>query len=199
MANDIDGQNRKTESNKIPEKQKDGWYKAEVFSKFLTAILVVIIGFMGNKYLQEIQKNDNDLNLYTQLLSNKETSENTLRKDMFVKILDSFLETKKDENKSKEGSLSKISNMRLNLELLSRNFHESLDKKPLFKHLLIKIIRPREALKNLLAEMKKYNAITNDNPRNPKHLEDIYQEARILTNNEIDKINLNKNETIPIT
>lgn len=193
MVNGRNEQNQETESNKLPERKKDGWYKAEVLSKFLTAVLVVIITILGNNYLQKKQKSENDLSLYTQLLSNKERSENELRKDMFVQILNSFLETKKDEKLSEEKTLTKIRKMRLNLELLSRNFHESLDMKPLFKHLLMKIIRPHVALIDLLKELKKCDPNTNDNECNTENIKKFNQEARRLTNNEIEKVDTKKN------
>jgi len=204
MADDRNGDNRESESNNLSEKQKDGWYKAAVLSKFLTAILVVIIGLLGNHYLQQKQKNDSNLKLYTQLLSNKETSENTLRKDMFVKILESFLKPKDDENKAGQETLSRIREMRLNLELLSRNFHESLDMKPLFKHLLMEIIRPRIKLKGLLRLLEDWETCKtnqNDNSCDPadiKRISDdvkrISRDAEKLTNKEIMEINsTNKN------
>jgi hypothetical protein len=192
MASEKNGHNRDSESNKSSEKQKNGWYKAEVLSKFLTAILVVIIGLLGNRYLQQKQKNDSDLKLYTQLLSNKETAENTLRKDMFVKILDSFLEPKDGKNKGGQRTLCRIREMRLNLELLSRNFHESLDMKPLFKHLLMEIIHPRIKLKKLLEKLEKCKKKLNDSSCDPADVKRFSKEAERLTNKEIMEIDTTK-------
>lgn len=132
------------ESTKSSKPPKDRWDKAEIIFKFLAAAVVVLFGFLGNHYLQEKQKIDSGIKLYTQLLSNKETAENTLRKDMFGQILESFL---KPKDGGEQESLRIIREMRLNLELLSRNFHESLDMKPLFKHLLMEIIRPQNELR----------------------------------------------------
>jgi hypothetical protein len=129
------------------EKLKKGlWDWFELLSKFMPAILVAIIAFMGNQYLQNKQKADTNLKLYTQLLANKENSENTLRKDMFFEMLKSFLSPEKNGEGGKQ-TITKIREKLFSLELLARNFHESLDMKPLFKHVLMEIVRPRINLK----------------------------------------------------
>jgi predicted nucleotidyltransferase len=126
--------------------RKDGWDKAEIIFKFLggvlAALLVAALGIYGNSYLQKSQRMDSDIKLYTQLLSNKETAENSLRATMFGQILQSFLKPADAEETGEEADLARIREMRLNLELLARNFHESLDMKPLFQHLLMEILRP---------------------------------------------------------
>lgn len=194
---DDEKKNGKQEDGKgeAPGKEKNGWYKAEVLSKFLTAILVVIIGFWGNQYLQQKQKNDSDLKLYTQLLSNKETAENTLRKDMFVKILDSFLQSRGDKTAGEETALRNIKAMRLNLELLSRNFHESMDMKPLFKHLLMAIIEPRIKLKRLLTKLENCPPGSEENSCDQRAIENLTGEVEKLTNEELVKAqSINKDD-----
>lgn len=136
--------------------KKDNWDKAEIVFKFMGAFLaaglVALVGFYGNRCLQNKQKAETNIRLYTQLLSNKETAENLLRKDMFDKILSSFVNGKDENGKRNLDTLSRIREMRLHLELLSRNFHESLDMKPLFKHLLMEIICARRDLRSCLEE-----------------------------------------------
>jgi len=125
-----------TEQKQSQQSKKDGWDKADIISKFTTALVIGLIGVMANVYLTGKEKQDNSMKLYTQLLSNKEMAENTLRKDMFGEILKSFIG---DKNQYQTG-IEKIREMSLSLELLTRNFHESLDIKPLFKHLFMEII-----------------------------------------------------------
>jgi len=60
--------------------------------------------------------------IYLELTSKREESESALRKDMFVSIIESFL---------RPGAAT-LDERVLNLELLSYNFHESLNLKPLF-------------------------------------------------------------------
>lgn len=115
---------------------KDLWDKLDVLAKISLPLVMGMLGFLFNYNVSKKQETENNIKLYTQLLSDKETAENTLRKDMFSKILESFIG---DQSKSQAG-IDKIKEMRLSLELLSRNFHESLDMKPLFRHLLMEII-----------------------------------------------------------
>lgn len=192
MYEDENGHNPENENVQSPQKKKDWWDKAGILSKFLAAILVVAIGIWGNHYLNKRQEKDTNFQLYTQLLSNKETSENTLRKDMFVKILESFLEPKQTENPQRP--LARVREMRLNLELLSRNFHESLDMKPLFHYLLMEIIRPRLILKRLskaLADCDANKSRSSGNCDTHK-VRNLYNKARRLTNKELMQIDFCK-------
>jgi len=152
------GQNSPDKSTRPSKGSKDGWDKAEITFKFLgtivAAVLIATFGILGNNYLQEKQRSDSDIKLYTQLLSSKETAENTLRKDMFGHILQSFLKQKDAKIAGEHATLSRIREMRLSLELISRNFHESLDMKPLFKHLLMEIIRPMVSIRKCFSALK---------------------------------------------
>jgi hypothetical protein len=102
----------------------------------LTAVTVALIGLIGSNYLkdrelretQEREKTqiaETNTRVYIELMSKREEAESALRKDMFVSIIQSFL---------RPGSAS-LDERVLNLELLSYNFHESLNLKPLFFYL----------------------------------------------------------------
>jgi len=109
-----------------PDKPKDRWDKLAVIlhplGGLLTAVAVATVGIMGSQVLNRRQALDTNARLYSELMSRREESESSLRKDMFVSIIQSFL-------KPGAGDLdSKV----LNLELLAYNFHESLNLKPLF-------------------------------------------------------------------
>lgn len=184
---------------------KDKWDKIEILTKFLPAIVVAIIAILGNYYLQNKQKADTNLKLYTQLLANKENSENTLRKDMFFEMLKSFLSPEKgganSQVESVEQALTKIREKRFSLELLARNFHESLDMKPLFKHVLMEIVWPRIKLRRQDYELSRtigsfellyaFETISNgkyDNEKKDKLIKKIiqkYYSDRPLANKEI--------------
>src|SRR5262245_53596396 len=77
---------------------------------------------MGSQVLNRRQALDTNARLYSELMSRREESESSLRKDMFVSIIQSFLEPGSNDLDAKV----------LNLELLAYNFHESLNLKPLF-------------------------------------------------------------------
>ncbi|HLP16853.1 MAG TPA: hypothetical protein VK470_11375 [Bacteroidota bacterium] len=123
-----------------PEKRRDIWEKvALVFQAgggIITAVTVAVIGLIGSNYLKEreladtqsrerMQAAESNVRVYTELMSKREEAESSLRKDMFVSIIQSFLSPR-------SGSLDEKV---LNLELLAYNFHESLNLKPLFIYL----------------------------------------------------------------
>ncbi len=109
--------------------KKDFWDKLGILSKplggLLTAFIIAGIGIFGNSFLERRQHEEMKIRLYTELISNREQAESSLRKDMFTSIIGSFL---KPDTVGLEGKV-------LNLELLAYNFHESLNLKPLFVHL----------------------------------------------------------------
>ena len=110
----------------MADKQRDGWDKAAIILQslggFVTAAVVAMLGIVGSSYLNEKQKIDTNVRLYTELMSKREEAESALRKDMFTSIIDTFL---KPQAPSLDVRV-------LNLELLAYNFHESLNLKPLF-------------------------------------------------------------------
>lgn len=104
-------------------KPRDAWDKLQVLldpiGKILTAVLVVALGYFGNRALE----NDQQRRAYVELMSTREQADNNLRKDMFSKVIDQFIGQKA------AGLEPRI----LNLELLAYNFHESIDLGPLLK------------------------------------------------------------------
>lgn len=107
-------------------KPKDTWEKVGIVLSpvggLLTAVAVASVGIVGSQVLNRRQALDTNARLYSELMSRREESESSLRKDMFVSIIQSYL---------KPGSTDLDSKV-LNLELLAYNFHESLNLKPLF-------------------------------------------------------------------
>src|SRR5262245_20881505 len=93
---------------------------------------------MGSQVLNRRQALDTNARLYSELMSRREESESSLRKDMFVSIIQSFLTPGSNDLDSKV----------LNLELLAYNFHESLNLKPLFLDIARRLEKadPRERL-----------------------------------------------------
>lgn len=121
-------------------KKRDIWEKASLIlhssGGLLTAVTVAVISLIGSSYLkdremketafrQETQLRESKNSIYLELTSKREEAESALRKDMFVSIIESFLSSKS----------AGLDERVLNLELLSYNFHESLNLKPLFMYL----------------------------------------------------------------
>lgn len=108
---------------------KDSWDKLAIIlapvGGLLTAIAVASLGFIGSSALERQQSSEEKLRLYSELMSRREESEATLRKEMFQSIIGSFFD---NQSASLEAKV-------LKMELLAQNFHEALNLSPLFKHL----------------------------------------------------------------
>ena len=118
---------------------KDRWDKLNVILQpvggLLTALAVAGLGFFGSQFLNQRQALETNSRLYTELMSRREEAESALRKDMFKSIIDSFFNPKS----------ASVEDKVLNLELLSHNFHESLNLKPLFLHMRKQVTSSRSA------------------------------------------------------
>jgi hypothetical protein len=108
------------------EPRKGGWDKLAILMQplggLLTASAVAVVGVMGSQTLERRQSIDTNARLYSELMSRREEAESSLRKDMFVSIIQNFLQPEAATLEAKV----------LNLELLAYNFHDSLNLKPLF-------------------------------------------------------------------
>ena len=114
---------------KEKKKEKDYWDKVDVVLRplngLLTALAVALLGYYTSNIVRQQETRDSNERIYTQLMSSREQAESGLRKDMFLSIIEVFL---RPEASSMEAKM-------LNMEMLAYNFHESLNLKPLFKHL----------------------------------------------------------------
>jgi hypothetical protein len=97
----------------------------------LTAIAVASLGFIGSRTIERQQANEAKLRLYSELMTRREESEATLRKEMFQSIIGSFF----------DASSSSLDTRLLKMELLAQNFHEALNLVPLFEHIQREIDR----------------------------------------------------------
>ncbi len=105
------------------KKESGGWNKTAI--TVASSLVVAFLGILSTNFLAAQQREELNHRLYIQLISNREQAESDLRKDMFAKIIESFV----GEDKGR------IESRLLNLELLAYNFHESLNLKPLFMSL----------------------------------------------------------------
>ena len=149
------------------QKKRDFWEKLGLVLQssggLLTAVTVAIIGFIGSNYLkdrelretQEREKTqiaEANTRVWVELMSRREEAESALRKDMFVSIIQSFLRP----------ASASLDERVLNLELLSYNFHESLNLKPLFVYLEKQIV-------------------TSGDPNKKSYLERLYRVANEIS------------------
>lgn len=111
----------------MADEPKSTWKQPETI-KWMLQILVIpatgwIVSQAAGHILAESQARESDRRVYADMVSRREQSESTLRKDMFQTILQPVLTQKRDE----------VEQNVLRLEMLAYNFHDSLDVGPLFK------------------------------------------------------------------
>ncbi|MBL8959434.1 MAG: hypothetical protein JNJ98_06260 [Gemmatimonadetes bacterium] len=129
----------------------------------LTAIAVASLGFIGSRTIERQQANEAKLRLYSELMTRREESEATLRKEMFQSIIGSFFDA---------GS-SSLDTRLLKMELLAQNFHEALNLVPLFQHIQREIDRSQLPMR----EQREYVARLGDLAREVTRKQMIVLEA----------------------
>ena len=137
-------------------KRKDFWDKVTIvlhpMGGLLTALAVTYVGMTGSRVLDRRQSVDTNARLYSELMSRREEAESSLRKDMFVSIIGSFLQPNEADLDGKV----------LNLELLAYNFHDSLNLKPLFLDLQRRIRRSSEPEKEKRDYLQRINRVAKE-------------------------------------
>ncbi len=112
-----------------PGQPKDFWDRLQIILSplggLLTAVAVAMLGFIGSRTLERQQSSEAKLRLYSELMTRREESEATLRKEMFQSIIGSFFDP----------ATSSLETRLLKMELLAQNFHEALNLVPLFEHI----------------------------------------------------------------
>jgi len=119
------------------------WYSFENLKWVLATLAIPLTLAYLNQQYQDAQtvrqSSEARLRLYTELLSKREEADTSLRKGVFDKVLDTYLK----EAKNVEAKL-------IGLELLTLNFHDSLDLSPLFWEILREIEKPQHNADRLI-------------------------------------------------
>ncbi len=144
---------------------KDKWDKASILfrplASIITAITIVLLGYFTSSFLEKQKEKENDVRLYTQLMSEREKAEQSLRTTMFKEIFDRVLTRPADGNATAgivdddhhlRQELRVIKTHVVGIDMISRNFHEFLDMKPLFLHVMWEIIVQRGNIKKQMGE-----------------------------------------------
>jgi len=122
------------------------WLDSETTKWVLTVVgIPLALAYLSHRYEQTTARNqaaDARLRLYTELLTSREQADSGLRKDMFGKVLDTFM-TKRDGD---------IDQQLVELELLAANFQDSLNLSPLFRQIRRKIDAQAPVDKQALTE-----------------------------------------------
>ena len=119
-----------SEDKEDVKKEKDLWDKLQIIfhplNGLLTAVAVALLGYFTSSYLRTSEERNTNQRVYSELTTTREQAESSLRKDMFLSIIETF---------QRPDTAVGLENKMLSLELLAYNFHDSLNLKPLFAHM----------------------------------------------------------------
>ncbi len=101
------------------------WIKA-IGMPVATLLVTVVGGYFLTNLTKAREARESDARLYAQLLTQRESSDALIRKEMFGLVINRFLSSSDGPD---------MNNKVLQLELLATNFNQSLDLAPLFKDL----------------------------------------------------------------
>ena len=125
---------------------KDRWDKWESFAKTAAGICAafgaILIPVFINQYTEESRKSQ----VYIQMMSDREKSDTTIRENMFKVLLDKYFETLKVD--MKKDDLESFRKRIVFLELLTLNFQEFFNAKPLFVEVYEKLVKHRNSVKD---------------------------------------------------
>lgn len=122
---------------------KDGWDKWESFAKILAGVCAAVgaiaIPWFINQYSQENSKS----HVYVQMMTEREKSDTIIRENMFKALLEGYLKTLGDDVKKED--LESFRKRIVFLDLLSVNFQEFFNAKPLFEEVYEQLVKHRAA------------------------------------------------------
>ena len=135
-----------SQEGKMPgeDKPRDFWDKLDIAFKVVQAAVVAVFGVVGSFYLQHKQETESKVQLYAQLMSNRERADSDLRKEMFNSIITKFLKPEPGELREQVFAL----------EMLTYNFHDVIDLGALFKYMEAEITRRTAANRELREELQ---------------------------------------------
>jgi hypothetical protein len=119
-------------SNDIKPK-KDLWDILQALGPAIIAATVAIVGTMYNHQQAQIAKSSEMREVYTKIMSERESSDNNIRATMFGMLFKAMFE-KETGLKDDPTSIHALKQQIMFLDLLSRNF-DTIDIKPLFEDL----------------------------------------------------------------
>jgi hypothetical protein len=125
---------------------KDRWDKLESFAKTLAGVCAAIgaiaIPWFINNYTEESRKSQ----VYVQMMTEREKSDTSIRENMFKALLDGYLQTLKEDVKKED--LESFRKRIVFLDLLTVNFQEFFNAKPLFEEVYEKLVKHRGRVKD---------------------------------------------------
>ena len=172
-------------------KRIDKWQKWESFAKILAgfsaAASAILIPILINSYTEENRKAE----MYVKTMTEREKSDTDIRQSMFQSLLTGYLGAiKEDFTKAEEESFRRRI---MFLELLTLNFQEYFNAKPLFEEVYAGLERKRTESTSSEHDIKKWENLENEIIRVSRNI--VSRQATMLNSIGVGVlININKYE-----
>lgn len=178
----------------MPEKEKrtDAWAKVESLAKILAgfsaAVSAILIPVLINSYTEENRRAE----MFVRTMTEREKADTDIRQSMFKTLMDGYLGSlKEDFVKADEDAFRRRI---MFLELLTINFQEFFNAKPLFEEVYTGLARKRTAAQTE-AERKKWDELERQIIRVSMNI--VSRQAKMLNNIGTSAVfNIEKNEPI---
>ncbi|MDC4224635.1 MAG: hypothetical protein MPW15_10515 [Candidatus Manganitrophus sp.] len=173
-------------------KRTDAWAKVESFAKILAgfsaAVSAILIPVLINSYTEENRRAE----MFVRTMTEREKADTDIRQSMFKTLMDGYLGSlKEDFVKADEDSFRRRI---MFLELLTVNFQEFFNAKPLFEEVYTALARKRAAAQTE-AERKKWDELERQIIRVSMNI--VSRQAKMLNNIGTSAVfNIEKNEPI---
>ncbi len=173
-------------------KRTDGWAKVESFAKILAgfsaAVSAILIPVFINSYTEQNRRAE----MFVRTMTEREKADTDIRQSMFKTLLDGYLGSlKEDFVKADEDAFRRRI---MFLELLTINFQEFFNAKPLFEEVYTGLERKRAAAQTE-AERKKWEDLERQIIRVSMNI--VSRQAKMLNNIGTSAVfNIEKNEPI---
>ncbi|HNQ86099.1 MAG TPA: hypothetical protein PLP82_10150 [Deltaproteobacteria bacterium] len=116
------------------KQKKDLWDILNALGPALIAAVVAVLGIMYNSQQAEIAKSSEMRQVYTNIMAQRETSDNSIRATMFEMLFNAMFDKGLDAAERNPEDIHALKKQVMFLDLLSRNF-DTVDIKPLFEDL----------------------------------------------------------------
>jgi len=138
-----DGMTQAREDKEAEDRKRDAWERAESFAKIVAAVAVSIGSIAIPYIIGKTSEQSRRAQVYMQVMSEREKADTAIRQEMFKTLLADYLgrfESKNNATENEESFRKRI----MFLDLLTLNFQEYLNARPLFEDVYLRLERAKK-------------------------------------------------------
>lgn len=141
--------------------KKDLWDILSALGPAMIAAVVAVLGIMYNSQQAEITKATEMRQVYTNIMAQRETSDNSIRATMFGMLFNAMFDKGLESAERNPDDIAALKKRVMFLDLMSRNF-DTIDIKPLFEDLDLDLSRKIAGIEYTAAKRGDYYALRSE-------------------------------------